>query len=321
MTTEQTNNNISEQLANRKYNPEIIPEKQPVVYTVGGSVCGTFGNFAIITGLPKVGKSTIVAGLVASAFVMYDVFGCKLTFPGERRGLAYFDTETAPYDFYAQIGRILRFSGRNNVPDYFHAYNFREDNPDAILKFIEEHFLAIDTPVAIIDGLLDLIWDFNDAVQSKNLINTLKRWGKIYNCLIICILHQGKNTGGNTLGHLGSMTDRYCQSTIEIQRDNNTLTIAPKLLRSDKYFNPIHVVNVGGEYITEQVKETEKTDDTSELARKIIQPVNEYETLVNTVAEYSGKSKAAAKKIVRSWITGGYITKDGDKYIKTRALN
>jgi hypothetical protein len=321
MTTEQTNNNISEQLANRKYNPEIIPEKQPVVYTVGGSVCGTPGNFAIITGLPKVGKSTIVAGLVASAFVMYDVFGCKLTFPGERRGLAYFDTETAQYDFYAQIERFKRFSDRSNAPEHLHAYNFREDNPDTILKLIEHHFQTIDTPIAIIDGLLDLIWDFNDAVQSKNLINTLKRWGKVYNCLIIAVLHQGKNTGGNTLGHLGSMTDRYCQSTIEIQRDNNALTIAPKLLRSDKYFNPIHVVNVGGEYIVEEKTEAEKTDDISELARKIIQPVNDYETLVNTVAEYSGKSKAAAKKIVRSWITGGYITKDGDKYVKTRSLN
>jgi len=321
MTTEQTNNNISEQLANRKYNPEIIPEKQPVVYTVGGSVCGTPGNFAIITGLPKVGKSTIVAGLVASAFVMYDVFGCKLTFPGERRGVAYFDTETAQYDFYAQIERFKRFSDRSNAPEHLHAYNFREDNPDTILKLIEHHFQTIDTPIAIIDGLLDLIWDFNDAVQSKNLINTLKRWGKVYNCLIIAVLHQGKNTGGNTLGHVGSMTDRYCQSTIEIQRDNNALTIAPKLLRSDKYFNPIHVVNVGGEYIVEEKTEAEKTDDISELARKIIQPVNDYETLVNTVAEYSGKSKAAAKKIVRSWITGGYITKDGDKYVKTRSLN
>jgi hypothetical protein len=57
------------------------------------------------------------------------------------------------------------------------------------------------------------------------------------------------------------------------------------------------------------------------LARKILQPVNDYETLVNTVAEYSGKSRAAAKKIVRSWITGGYITKDGDKYVKTKSLN
>jgi hypothetical protein len=93
------------------------------------------------------------------------------------------------------------------------------------------------------------------------------------------------------------------------------------LLRSDKYFNPIHIVINNGNYIVEQSEETEKTDDIGELARQIIQPVNDYETLVNTVAEYTGKSKASAKKIVRAWITGGYITKDGDKYIKTKALN
>jgi RecA-family ATPase len=321
MTTEQQNKTISDQLAARKYNPDIIPEKQPVVYTVGGSICGTLGNLCVITGMPKVGKSTITAGLIASAFNMYDIFGCKLTFPPGRRGLAYFDTETAPYDFYAQIERFKQFAERNTTPEYLHAYNFREDAPETILKLIEHHFQNIDTPIAIIDGLLDLIYDFNDAVQSKNLINTLKRWGKVYNCLIIVILHQGKNTNGNTLGHLGSMTDRYCQSTIEIQRDNNTLTIAPKLLRSDKYFNPIHIVINNGNYIVEQSEETEKTDDIGELARQIIQPVNDYETLVNTVAEYTGKSKASAKKIVRAWITGGYITKDGDKYVKTRSLN
>jgi RecA-family ATPase len=296
MANEQTKQTIAELLHARKYNPEIIPEKQPVVYTVGGSICGTIGNFAIITGLPKVGKSTITAGLIASAFVPYEVFGCKIDFPTNRRGLAYFDTETAQFDFYAQIERVKRFSALNNVPEFFHAYNFREDNPDAIIQFIEFHLKTIDTPIAIIDGLLDLIFDFNDAVQSKNLINTLKRWGKVYNCLIIAVLHQGKNTGGNTLGHLGSMTDRYCQSTIEIQRDNNALTIAPKLLRSDKYFDPIHIINQGGNYIVEQSTESEKTDDISELARKIIQPTNDYNTLVDTVAEYSGKSKAAAKK-------------------------
>lgn len=322
MKTEQTTTTttLTDQLQQRKYNPDIIPEKQEILFTVGGSICGTTSNFCVITGLPKVGKSTIIAGLIASAFVAYDVFGCKLNFPANRRGLAYFDTETAQFDFYAQIDRIKRFSALNNVPEFFHAYNFREDNPDAIIKLIEEHLKTIDTPIAIIDGLLDLIFDFNDAVQSKNLINLLKRWGKIYKCLIIVVLHQGKNTNGNTLGHLGSMTDRYCQSTIEIIRENNTLTIAPKLLRSDKYFTPIHVVNNNGNYFIEET-EPEKKDDSRELARQIIKAVNNYETLVNTVAEYTGKSKATARKIVKEWITSGFIKKDGDDYVKNMAIN
>lgn len=317
---EQQQQTINELLKTRKYNPDKTPEKKEVLFYCGGSITGTISNFSIITGLPKTGKSTVVAGLIASAFVPYDIFGCKLNLQAHRRGIAYFDTETAEYDFYAQIDRIKAFSGLNNVPEYLHAYNFREDNPETIIKLITEHFKSIETSIAIIDGLLDLIYDFNDAVQSKNLINLLKRWGKIYNCLIIAVLHQGKNTGGNTLGHLGSMTDRYCQSTIEITRENNGLTISPKLLRSDKYFNPIQLISNNGTYFVAE-GENEKRDDTDELARQIIKQTNNYDDLVNTVAEYSGKSKAAAKKIVKNWITSGLIKKDGNEYIKARALN
>jgi hypothetical protein len=318
--TEQQQQTINEQLQQRKYNPEKTPEKKEVIFTVGGSICGTAQNFCIITGLPKTGKSTVTAGIIASVFNAYEIFGCKLTFPAQRRAIAYFDTETAEYDFYAQIDRIKRFAGLINAPEQLHAYNFREDNPEIIIKLITEHLKTIDTPIIIIDGLLDLIYDFNDAVASKNVISLLKRWGKIYNCLIIAILHQGKNTGGNTLGHLGSMTDRYCQTTIEIIRENNGLTIAPKLLRSDKYFNPIHLINNNGNfYISEN--ENEKTDDLTDLARQVIKQTNDYDTLVNTVAEYSGKSKAAAKKIIKSWIVTGLIKKEGNEYIKARAIN
>ena len=320
MTQTKQQTTLTEQLKTRKYDPEKTPEKKEIIFTVGGSIAGTISNFAVITGLPKVGKSTVIAGIIASAFVAYDIFGCKLNFPANRRGLAYFDTETAEFDFYAQIDRIKRFSDLNNVPDFLHAYNFREDNPETIINLINEHLKTIDTPIVIIDGLLDLIYDFNDAVASKNLINLLKRWGKIYNCLIIVVLHQGKNTNGNTLGHLGSMTDRYCQSTIEIIRENNALTIAPKLLRSDKYFNPIHLINNNGNYFVAE-KENEQRDDETQLARVIIKQNNNYDELVNTVAEYTGKSKSAAKKIVKNWITGGLIKKDGNDYIKAKAIN
>jgi hypothetical protein len=320
ITEQTTTTTPAEQLKKRKYDPTKTPEKKQVVYTVNGSVTGTTGNFAIITGLPKVGKSSIIAGLIASSFNIYDVFNCKITFPDGRRNIAYFDTETAEYDFYAQIDRIKKFADINTVPDYFHAYNFREDNPDVIIKLINEHFQLIDTPIAIIDGLLDLIFDFNDAVQSKSLINLLKRWGKIYNCLIIAVLHQGKNTNGNTLGHLGSMTDRYCQSTIEIIRENNGLTISPKLLRSDKYFEPVNLINDNGNfYVIEHETESKKT--TVDVARATIKQSNNYDELVNTVAEYTGKSKAAAKKIIKDWITTGLIVKDGNEYIKNMAIN
>lgn len=320
--TETQTENLASQLQLRKYNPEHTPKKNTIVLTVGGSISGTLQNFCIVTGMPKVGKSTIIAGLIASSLQYNDIFGIKITFPPERKGIVYFDTETAEYDFYKQIDRIKNLSDIQTVPDYFAAFNFREDEPPAILEMIEHYLKENLPPVVIIDGLLDLIYDFNDSIASKKLVNLIKRWGKKYNCLIIGVIHQGKTTGGNTLGHLGAMTDRYAQTTIEIIRNkDNTFTISPKLLRSDKYFNPINLVNNNGNFaVIEGEKSKPEENNNIELMRKVLKAENNYKQLVEDIQEYSGKSLSYAKKVVKDWIGTGYIVKDGSIYKLVKAI-
>jgi hypothetical protein len=320
--TEKQTENLASQLQLRKYNPEHTPKQNTIVLTVGGSIAGTLQNFCIATGMPKVGKSTIIAGLIASSMQFNDVFGIKVTFPPERKGIVYFDTETAEFDFYKQIDRIKSLADIQTVPDYFAAFNFREDEPPAILEFIEHYLKEKMPPVVIIDGLLDLIYDFNDSIASKKLVNLIKRWGKKYNCLIIGVIHQGKTTGGNTLGHLGAMTDRYAQTTIEIIRNkDNTFTISPKLLRSDKYFDPINLVNNNGNFsVIESEKSNPEQNNNIELMRKVLKADNNYKQLVEDIQEYSGKSLSYAKKVVKDWITTGYIVKDGNVYKLVKAI-
>jgi|LakMenE01Jun11ns_1017448.scaffolds.fasta_scaffold9909213_1 hypothetical protein len=320
--TEKQTENLASQLQLRKYNPEHTPKQNTIVLTVGGSIAGTLQNFCIATGMPKVGKSTIIAGLIASSMQFNDVFGIKVTFPPERRGIVYFDTETAEYDFYKQIDRIKSLADIQTVPDYFAAFNFREDEPPAILEFIEHYLKENLPPVVIIDGLLDCIYDFNDSIASKKLVNLIKRWGKKYNCLIIGVIHQGKTTGGNTLGHLGAMTDRYAQTTLEIIRNkDNTFTISPKLLRSDKYFDPINLINNNGIFsIIESEKSNLEQNNNIELMRKVLKAENNYKQLVEDIQEYSGKSLSYAKKVVKDWIVTGYIVKDGSIYKLAKAI-
>ena len=56
------------------------------------------------------------------------------------------------------------------------------------------------------------------------------------------VLHLSKNAG-ETLGHLGSNTDRWAQSTMTIKRVKETgqLVLEPKFLRSSEDFEPVAI--------------------------------------------------------------------------------
>jgi archaellum biogenesis ATPase FlaH len=307
--------NQIDKLTSLKYDPNFIPPPQSEILTINGKLVGTLGNFVIVTGGVKVGKSSILAGLVASSFDLFDVYKMKITLPPGRKNIAYFDTEMAQYDFYRQMNRIKQQSNVERLPDYFHAYNMRECEPNEIIKLIDFHFQQIDTPVIIIDGLLDLLFDFLDAVESKRLITILKKWTKKYNTLIIAVLHTGKTTNGNTLGHIGSATDRYCQSTIEIvkSKEQNLLSIESKFLRSDAPFEPVMLYNNKGVL---HITDNEIIDDDVITANKILNNQNNYDETIQNMMEMLGCTKATAKKKFKGWIDKKIIMKQGDVYVK-----
>ena len=179
-----------------------------------------------------------------------DVLGIKLTTPADRPKIAYVDTESSQYDFYRQMERIKNFALINRLPDKLDAFSFREDMPGRIRKLIEQYLQ--DTPscsVIVVDGLLDLCLDYNSEIETRKLTNWFKKITKIYNVLMIGVLHLGKN-GGESLGHLGSNTDRWAQSTliIEKNKENKQFILKPKYLRSSEDFEPIALMNFDGRW-------------------------------------------------------------------------
>jgi len=241
--------NYAEILASRQfdYTREVIPDK--IYFTIDDginepAVIGTAGNFVAITGLPKAGKSTFVSALISSHLINSPVFTFSLkAYPGKFK-IAIFDTEQSPYDFNRTVNRIERFTKfeRPAVFKFLDAYLTREDNSTDILKLINTYLK--NTPecgILIIDGILDLIDNMNDEGASKRLIRILKRWGKKYEVLIITILHLGKKDN-SSIGHIGSASDRYAQSTLLVEKTKEgTFTCAPKFLRSARDFETIEI--------------------------------------------------------------------------------
>ena len=236
----------------RKYDKNKPLPQEQIVFTIQDKILGTLQNFVVISGAAKVGKSTFTSALVGSFALpaFQDNYGMKLKSIKNRDKVCYIDTETSQHDFYKQIQRIKEYSLSENLSDKIDAFNVREDEPAQIRKFIEVYLQ--NTPacaILVIDGLLDLCLNYNDEIETRLLINWFKKITKIFNVLIIGILHTGKSNG-ESLGHLGSNTDRWAQSTILVERskETNQITLKPKFLRSAADFDTIALMNFQGKW-------------------------------------------------------------------------
>lgn len=237
------NEKLIQQLCERKYNPNKEPPKEEIVFIIESKNIGTFQNFVTITGMQKSGKTTFMTAMIASAISRKEIFGMRLRLPENKSRIAYFDTEQGDYDFYKTMGKVKTFCKLENLPEYFDAFNFREDEPNEIVQMIEKYLEKnIDCGLLVVDGILDLVQGYNDEKESKKLINILKKITKKYSLLSILTLHKGKTTS-NTIGHLGAMADRAAQSVLSVEKnkEQGTFVLKADYLRSADDFTPVEI--------------------------------------------------------------------------------
>lgn len=243
---------LTKLLNSRKYDPKTRPVSQAPIFTVQSKVVGMLQSYIVFSGLPKASKSTFVGAAAASALLppFTGIWGMKLNLPTDRPRIGYFDTEMSNFDFYRQIDKILALADKKTLPPTFDAFSFREDMPGKIRAMIEQYLQENkDCSCIIVDGLLDLCLDYNDPKETRLVTNWLKRITKQYDILLMAVLHLGKGHG-ETLGHLGSNTDRWSQSTmiVEKNKESGQFTLKPKYLRSSDDFDPVAIMNFDGKW-------------------------------------------------------------------------
>ena len=254
-------------LKSRLFDFTIKPPAQNKILTIDDNLILSRGNFAVISGLPKVGKSSILSVLIAAALSDNTIFNIKINRPPEKNIIALFDTEQSQNDLYNTIDRsfnlIQNYCNASKAQLYYklksqiNVFSNREDDPENIILMIETYLQNNkSTGLIVIDGLLDLVLNYNDEKEGKILINFLKKITKIYDVGIIVILHTGKTTG-SSIGHVGSFADRYCQSNLEVTNENETIILKSKLVRSSAHIQPIAIIKNGNnleqiDYITNE---------------------------------------------------------------------
>lgn len=244
------NHEIDKILHDRQYRNGYTPPPVQKMLTIDGRTVGTMHNIVAFTGLPKSGKSAFLSAAIASAFVPYSIFSIATHLPDKRKGLLLMDTESSEDDFYRQVGRIKTNLGRDKMPKEFHAFMLRDRNAAEIKEYVE-YYLQLHPEISIvyIDGLLDLLLNYNDERESKQVIDWLKKITAVFHILVVGVVHTGKKDN-HTLGHFGSMIDRYCQSVMVVEKDDkqvpNIHSLKSKLMRSDGAFDPVVLQNNNG---------------------------------------------------------------------------
>jgi hypothetical protein len=148
----------------------------------------------------------------------------------------------------------------------------------------------------------------------------LKKITKIHDLLIISVLHFNKSND-HTTGVIGSHSDRFAQSTLDIKKDkeNNTYVMSSRFMRSDSDFEPITLMNFSGnlqQVANDSVKpKSRKASDLDQmesqrLCKQIVTMPMQYSEIVDEIKERTAESNTYAKQLMKIWISKGMVSKD-----------
>lgn len=217
------------------------PIKPPII-SIQGKTVATEQNFICLTGLPKTFKTSIMFKFIESALMQKNVLDIEVNIK-KNDLIVCIDTEQGKSEYYRQIKKLKKNMQVNNLPSNFKSYLFRKYEPDVIIQSIYEIVSTQKPKILLIDNLTELVFNPNDLIESKKIIQFLKTITAEFNLVVICLLHLGKQNL-MSLGSLGSYADRGCQSSLKLvyDKESNIITLDATLMRSDKYFEPIGII-------------------------------------------------------------------------------
>lgn len=172
------------------------------------------GMIGVISGHEKSGKSYVLSNIASAGISNGNRIGFELNLSG--KGIAWFDTEQSSYFYHVTQRRILNQAGAwGNVPGYdaFHLRRFTvAERLDAIDQII--HGLP-NLGCVVIDGVVDLVNDYNDLAEVQELVGKLMKWTDEMNILLLTVLHVNKGDG-KIRGHIGSEIKNKCDFMLKV---------------------------------------------------------------------------------------------------------
>lgn len=200
---------------------QIAPPDPLIIQTDSGIPMLHRRNIATIAASAKVGKTFLISAISAAALNddSYLGFHC----PKKEVKALFVDTEQDESDTQNVVKRVHKINGWNTSENNnnFVSLNLREISSEKRCEIIEDAIKDISPDLIMLDGIVDLLSDFNNIEQSKNAVEMLTRWSTQYDCHILTCLHVNKGTS-ELRGHLGAFLRQKGELTILLSKKDET---------------------------------------------------------------------------------------------------
>lgn len=287
-------------------------QESPIIKQ-GNTTILSRGNIACITGKAKSCK-TFFTSAIAAAFLESD----NLTISkGINNGtILYIDTEQSKSHVQCVQQRIYKMCGWSiySPDERLTMLAMRKLSPEERRNMTEEAVRTLKPDLVIIDGIRDMVEDFNDIKSSAAIVRQLMKLSDTFNCGILTVLHQNKSDN-NARGHLGSEITNKSETVLQLTNIENKIIVSPEASRNqDIQEFAFQISNMGIPVLCNIPK---NKDSLRKEIANIMLPYKSMTKLafIEKYTQKTGHKKSAAYIKIKNAETSGIITTSGSLII------
>lgn len=281
------------------------------------------GDISTLTGQAKSRKSAF-----CQIIVRYILSGenqgsnvLSTDFPAAK--ILWIDTEQSDDDCQRIYNNLTRDLNENTIKErlFFHSVSrySRKQRLFSLYKAITDY-----TPdLVILDGIVDIIYDFNDIAESNKVVMMIKKWAVEFDCHILSVIHLNPTTGGQAKlrGHVGTFLMQKSQTVFQmaLKEDKDTNAsysiVEPYLCRS-LTFTEFPITHING--LPQIAQPTMKKKDIFSLFEEVQEMT--MQQLIKKAEPVMKKTPKTIKKKIEELIENEQLfvnERNGIKYVTT----
>lgn len=184
---------------------------------------GNDGEMIVVAGGSKSRKSAFSSMAVASC--LEGGMGEALMFKSDlqKRNVLHLDTEQGDADYYKAIKEMFWQANIKNGynPRNFHSYRLTDYDLETKISYLDYKVNQLkNIGLVWLDGIVDLVKDYNNLEESKMLVDYLRQLASKHNFLLLTVLHNARSTGAMR-GHLGSFLENKAKAVVNCTKDKD----------------------------------------------------------------------------------------------------